>query len=74
MLHYVSLRPSLQKAALENAARILKPGGAGTLAVADFFLRGRGDSSLKGLARCARQLETAFQRTWFKQVLYRTVV
>lgn len=57
-----------QAMALENASRILKPGGAGTLAVADFFLRGSKDFGLQGLWRASRELETTLQRLWFKQV------
>lgn len=56
--------------ALETASRLLKPGGAGTLAVADFFLRGgEYDDGLRGLLRAARWLEMTAQRLWFKQVM-----
>lgn len=60
--------PPCQRVALENASKLLKPGGVGTLAVADFFLRGTRDSTQKGLVRCARGLERLFQKLWFEQV------
>lgn len=57
-----------QAVALENASRLLKPNGAGTLAVADFFLRGSEDDGMQGPWRAARRLEMKAQRLWFKQV------
>ncbi|CAM9800275.1 unnamed protein product, partial [Ectocarpus sp. 12 AP-2014] len=57
-----------QRVALETASRLLKPAGAGTLAVADFFLSGgKKDDRLWGLWKAARWLERTFQRLWFKQ-------
>ncbi|CAN0245912.1 unnamed protein product [Pylaiella littoralis] len=57
-----------QSAALETASLLLKPAGAGTLAVADFFLRGgEYDNRLRGLLRAARWLEMTAQRLWFAQ-------
>ncbi|CAN0033728.1 unnamed protein product [Ectocarpus fasciculatus] len=57
-----------QRVALETASRLLKPAGAGTLAVADFFLSGgEKDDRLWGLWKAARWLEMTFQRLWFKQ-------
>lgn len=59
----------IQRVALETAGRLLKPAGAGTLAVADFFLSGgEKDDRLRGLWRAARWLEMTAQRLWFKQV------
>ncbi|CAM9581182.1 unnamed protein product [Ascophyllum nodosum] len=56
-----------QAVALENASRLLKPNGAGTLAVADFFLRGSENDGVHGPWRAARRLEMKAQRLWFKQ-------
>lgn len=58
-----------QGVALETASRLLKPAGAGTLAVTDFFLSGgERDDELRGLWKAARWLEMTAQRLWFKQV------
>eukprot|EP00903_Cladosiphon_okamuranus_P005824 g5766.t1 len=57
-----------QSVALEAASRLLKPAGAGTLAVADFFLSGgKKDDALRGLWWAARWLEMTAQKLWFKQ-------
>ena len=62
MSYSMSMIPD-QKAAVSNAARLLKPHGH--LAVADLFLEGRHDALLPPIARFLRKAESYVHKAWF---------
>ena len=62
MSYSFSMIPN-QKAAMDNASRLLKTGGM--VAIADFFLKGNYDDCLPPLSRRVRALESAFHKFWF---------
>ena len=54
-----------QRAAMTNATALLKGGGEGLLAIADFFLKGNYDDCLPNFSRNLRMLESYLQKQWF---------
>jgi SAM-dependent methyltransferase len=52
-----------QKAAVNNALKLLKPNGY--LGIADFFLKGNYDDALPPFSRRLRAAESLFHKTWF---------
>lgn len=64
MSYSLSMIPD-QKGAIMNSTKLLKTGGH--LAIADFFLQGKHDSSLPRFQRFCRKLESKFHKKWFEQ-------
>ena len=62
MSYSFSMIPN-QKAAMDNASKLLKKGGM--VAIADFFLKGNYDDCLPPLSRRFRAVESMFHKLWF---------
>jgi SAM-dependent methyltransferase len=62
MSYSFSMIPN-QKAAMDNAVKLLKPNGL--LAIADFFRRGNHDDALPFVSKTLRTMESFFHMVWF---------
>jgi len=64
MSYSLSMIPD-QYVAVMTAIKLLKPDGKGILAIADFFINSKGDSSRPGVQGVLRKAEQTFHRKWF---------
>jgi len=64
MSYSYSMIPN-QANAMKNASELIKGGGEGIVAIADFFLKGNYDDQLPNFSRNLRLAESVFHKHWF---------